>query len=90
MVIAPPLLVMVKTAVPVLTPPHAPWTESTGGLTGWSLVAVGVGVGLREQEPVTFNVTEERNEVLYVTVILALPAPLIVTDWPGCISTAPL
>lgn len=49
-----------------------------------------MGVGLREQEPVTFNVTEERKEVLYVTVMLALPAPLIVTDCPGCKSTGPL
>lgn len=46
-------------------------------------VLVGVAVGLREHEPVTFNVTEDRNEVLYVTVIVALPAPLIVTDALG-------
>lgn len=41
---------------------------------------VGVAVGLREHDPVTFKVTEDKNEVLYVTVIVALPAPLIVTD----------
>lgn len=87
---APPLLVIVKIAVPVLTPPHAPCTVRTGGLTGWSLVEVGVGVGRREQEPVTFNVTEDRKEVLYVTVMLALPSPLIVTDCPGSKSTGPL
>jgi hypothetical protein len=43
-------------------------------------VLVGVAVGLREHEPVTLKVTDDKNEVLYVTVIVALPAPLTVTD----------
>ena len=53
-------------------------------------VLVGVAVGLREHEPVTFNVTEERNEVRYVTRMVALPAPRTVTDAPGRISTGPV
>ena len=53
-------------------------------------VLVGVAVGLREHEPVTLNVTEDRNEVLYVTVMVALPAPLIVTEALGRISTGPV
>ena len=53
-------------------------------------VLVGVAVGLREQDPVTFNVTEDKKEVLYVTVIVALPAPTIVTEVLGCRSTGPL
>ena len=42
-------------------------------------VWVGVAVGLSTQEPVTLKVTEDKNEVLYVTVIVALPAPFIST-----------
>ncbi|GAB4496895.1 MAG: hypothetical protein OHK003_03690 [Anaerolineales bacterium] len=53
-------------------------------------VFVGVAVGLRKQDPVTLNVTDDKKEVLYVTVIVALPAPGIVTDCPGCKSTLPL
>ena len=51
---------------------------------------VGVAVGLREHEPVTLNVTDDRNEVLYVTVMVALPAPLTVTEAFGRRSTGPV
>lgn len=87
MVISPPLLVITKVAVSVFTPLHEPVAESEGGVTGvlvgvlvGSAVLVGVAVGRREQEPTTLNVTEERNEVLYVTVMVAYPAPMIEVD----------
>lgn len=84
MVMLPPLLVTTKFAVLVFTPAQDPATANEGGVEGvfvgvlvgvFSGVLVGVAVGLSEQEPVTFRVTDERNEVLYVTVTLALPAP---------------
>lgn len=37
----------------------------------FSGVLVGVAVGRLAQKPVTLRVTEERNDVLYVTVIVA-------------------
>lgn len=67
------MLVTVKIAVSVFTPAQAPCTLKAGGVDG---VSVGVAVGRREQEPVTLRVTDERNEVRYVTVMVALPAPL--------------
>ena len=88
--ISPPLLVMMKVAMPVFTPLHAPVAESDGGGTGvWvgvsvgSGVLLGVAVGRREHDPTTLKVTEERNDVLYVTVMVAYPAPTIEVDCPG-------
>lgn len=61
----PPLLVTTKAAV--FPPEQEPCALRAGGfgcavLVG-NAVSVGVAVGRRRQEPVTLNVTDERNEV---------------------------
>lgn len=88
---------MIKVATPVVPLVHAPTTDKTGGGTGvfvgvlvGSGVFVGVGVGRLEHEPTTLNVTEERKEVLYVTVMVAYPAPLIEVNCPGGRLSEPL
>ena len=66
---SPPVFVTMKVAVGLLTLLHEPTTDSEGGLGGG--VFVGVLVGRARQDPVTLSVTEERNDVLYVTVMVA-------------------
>lgn len=76
-VISPPEFVIVNVAVPVVALLQEPATLSAGGVLGVGLAvfvasgvldAVGVNdavaVGLLIQDPFTFNVTKERNEVL--------------------------
>lgn len=92
----PPLLVTVNVAVPVVVLLHAPTTESEGGVTGVDVgvsvggrVDVAVAVGLLMQEPFTLNVTDDRKDVLYVTIMVAFPAPVIEVEAPGSRSTVP-
>ncbi len=67
-----PLFVIVNVAVPVLIPLHAPVTDKADGIEGVEVgVLVGVLVGRFAQEPTVLNVTEERIDVLYVTVMVA-------------------
>ena len=95
-VISPPLFVTVKVAVPVVVLLHAPATESAGGVFGVDVgvsvgsgVNVAVAVGALIHEPFTLNVTDERKDVLYVTTMVAFPAPVIEVEAPGSRSTMP-
>lgn len=86
---SPPLFVMTNSAVPVLTPVHAPVADKSGPVgtfPGGVLVGVlvGVFVGRNKHEPTVLNVTEDRNDVLYVTVMVAYPTPFKERVSPGC------
>ena len=92
-------MVMTKVAVPVLTPLQTPVADKEGS-AGGVLVAVLVGVlvgvfvgvlvGRTRHEPTVLNFTEERKDVRYVTVMVALPAPFMETRPPGSRSMGPL
>lgn len=79
-----PLLVITNVAVLVLTPLHTPVALKDGGAGGVLVgvlvgkpvgvtvgVFVGVLVGRKEQDPTELNVTEDRKDVLYITVMVA-------------------
>lgn len=84
MLMALPLFVITKVAEPVLIPLQTPVADNEGGAGGVLVgvlvgapvgvllgVLVGVFVGRFAHEPTVLNVTEERIEVLYVTVMVA-------------------
>ena len=79
-----PLFVITKVAEPIFPPLQIPVADNEGGAGGvlvgvlvgvWVGVVVGVLVGVlvgrNKQEPTVLKVTEERKEVLYVTVMVA-------------------
>ncbi len=103
---SPPVLVMTNVAVPVLILLQEPLTDNDGGVIGvlvgvevGVLVGVLVGAGVKLgvavsgtliQEPVTLRVTDANLVVLYVTIIVPLPAPSMVVLSPAPKLSEPL
>ena len=103
---ASPVLVTVNCTSPVVTHSPSTTTldlsqVSVGVVVGvWVGVIVGVSVlvgvnvgvllGLKEHDPVEDRVTEDKNSVRYVTVMVAYPAPSIYKLPPAAKFTGPL